>query len=251
MSRTTANAFPGLKRSFDDWKTGFDLSWELDVWGRIRRSIEASDAALDAQIESYDDILVTLIGDVAASYIELRSFDERLELAEKNAELQAGSLDIAEKRNREGRVSELDVTQATSNHADTLALIPNLRQGRRLALNRLAILLGMTPFELEPLLRERAALPDAPKQAVVGIPADLLRRRPDIRAAERQVAVQSAQIGIAEAELYPQFGLNGEISLNAEHFDDLFSSPSNAGFVSPGIRWKILNYGRPVRGVRV
>ena len=251
ISRTTANAFPGLKRSFDDWMTGFDLSWEIDVWGRLRRAIEASDAALDAQVEAYDDILVTLIGDVAATYIEVRAFDERLVLAEKNAELQQGSLDIADKRNKEGRVSELDVTQATSNHADTLALIPSLRQGRRLALNRLAILLGITPFELEPLLRDRGSLPVAPEQAVVGIPADLLRRRPDVRAAERQVAAQSAQIGIAEAELYPQFGLNGEISLNAERFNDLFSGASNAGFISPGIRWKILNYGRLRRGVRV
>ena len=251
ISRATANSFPGQQRAFDDWRTGFDLSWELDVWGRIRRSIEASEAALDAQVATYDDILVTLIGDVAASYIELRSFDERLELAEKNADLQKGSLDIAEKRNREGRVSELDVTQATSNHADTLALIPSLRQGRRLALNRLAILLGTTPFDLEPLLRGRGTLPHAPEQAVVGIPADLLRRRPDVRAAERQVAAQSAQIGIAEAELYPQFGLSGEITLNAERFSGLFSSNSNAGFIAPGIRWKILNYGRLVRGVRV
>ena len=251
ISTTTANAFPGLRRSFNDWKTGFDLSWEVDVWGRIRRSIEAADAGLDAQVESYDDILVTLIGDVAASYIELRAFDERLALAEANADIQEGSLNIAKARFEEGRVSELDVEQATSNHADTLALIPTLRQGRRLALNRLAILLGMTPFELEPVLRLRGELPDAPRTAVIGMPADLLRRRPDIRAAERQVAAQSAQIGMAEAELYPQFGLNGEISLNSARFSDLFSSPSNAGFVSPGIRWKILNYGRLVRGVRI
>ena len=251
ISRTTANAFPGVRRSFDDWGAGFDLSWEIDLWGRIRRSIEASDAALDAQIESYDDVLVTLIGDVAASYIELRSFDERLTLAEQNAEIQKGSLEIAEARFEEGRVSELDVEQATSNHADTLALIPTLRQGRRLALNRLSILLGTTPFELEPILRDRGQLPDVPKTAVVGIPADLLRRRPDIRAAERQVALQSAQIGVAQAELYPQFGLNGDINLNSERFSDLFLSASNAGFVSPGIRWKILNYGRLVRGVRV
>ena len=251
ISRTTANAFPGIKRSFDDWRAGFDMSWELDIWGRIRRSIEASEAVVDAQIESYDDVLVTLIGDVAASYIELRSFDERLILAEQNAQIQKGSLDIAQARYEEGRVSELDVEQAISNHADTLALIPSLRQGRRIALNRLALLLGTTPYQLEPILRLRGRLPDAPQVAVVGIPAELLRRRPDIRAAERQVAAQSAQIGIAEAELYPQFGLNGEMTLNSERLGDLFSSASTAGFVSPGIRWKILNYGRLVRGVRV
>ena len=251
ISRNAANVFPGIKTAFSDWSTGFDLSWELDVWGRIRRSIESADANLDAQVGLYDDVLVTLVGDVAASYIELRAFDERLELAERNAELQQGSLEIAEKRFDAGRVSELDVQQATTNQADTMALIPTLRQGRRIAVNRLAVLLGMTPFELNSLLAERGRLPDAPETAIVGVPADLLRRRPDIRAAERAVAAQSALIGVAEAELYPQFSLVGEIRLNAERFGNLFNGSSMAGFVSPGLRWKILNYGRLQKAVRI
>lgn len=251
ISRTTANVFPGISRVFDDWQTGFDLSWELDVWGRLRRSIESADAAIDAEIETYDDILVTLIGDVAASYIELRSFDERLRLADDNVTIQQGSLDIAQARYDQGRVSALDVQQATSNLADTRALIPSLKQGRRLAINRLAILLGMTPYRLEPMLAATGAIPDAPEQVVVGIPADLLRRRPDIRNAERVIAQQSAQIGIAEADLYPQFGINGEIKLNSQSFNDLFSTASTAGAVVPGFRWNILNYGRLKNNVRV
>ena len=251
ISRTIANAFPGQPRVFDDWATGFDMSWEIDIWGRLRRSIEAADAAIDAEIENYDDILVTLIGDVAASYIEMRSFDERLRLAYENVDIQQGSLDIAQARFDQGRVAALDVQQATSNLADTRALIPSLQQGRRLALNRLAILLGMTPYQLEPLLSAPGAIPNAPEQAVVGIPANLLRRRPDIRNAERQIAQQSAQIGIAEADLYPQFGITGDIRLNSRDFSDLFSSGSTGGSIVPGFRWNILNYGRLVNNVRV
>lgn len=251
ISRTQANIFPGISRVFDDWQTGFDMSWEIDIWGRLRRSIEAADAVIDAEIENYDDILVTLVGDVAGTYIELRSFDERLRLAEENVTIQQGSLDIAQARFDQGRVAALDVQQATSNLADTRALIPALKQGRRLALNRLAILLGMTPYGLEPMLATAGMIPNAPQQAVVGIPADLLRRRPDIRAAERLIAQQSAQIGIAEADLYPQFGINGEIKLQSRDFSDLFSTASNAGTISPGFRWNILNYGRLVNNIRV
>lgn len=251
ISRNGPNIFPGTNFSFDNWRTGFDMSWELDVWGRIRRSVEAADAALDAQVESYDAVLVTLIGDVAATYVELRALDERLNLAEKNAQLQKSSLDLAAKRNEEGKVSSLDVSQAKANYTDTLALIPSLRQARRLAVNRLAILLGMTPQDLEPMMRERGGMPLAPEQAVVGIPNELLRRRPDIRAVERQVAIQSARIGIAQAELYPHFGISGEMGVNSEKFRDLFSSGSEFGAIVPGFRWNILNYGRLIRGVEV
>ncbi len=251
LSQTTATAFPGAPRAFSDWQTGFDLSWEIDLWGRLRRSIESGDATIDAEVENYDNILVTLIGDVAASYIELRSFDERLQLAQENVTIQSGSLQIAQARFREGRVDDLDVQQATSNLADTRALIPSLKQGRRLALNRLAVLLGMTPYALEPLLAERGSIPNVPEQVIVGIPANLLRQRPDIRNSERLIAQQSAQIGIAEAELYPQFGINGEIKLNSQEFSDLFSSASSAGAIVPGFRWNILNYGRLVNNVRV
>ena len=251
LSRTVANAFSGGPVRFNDLQTGFDLSWEIDIWGRLRRAIESADATLDSEIENYDHVLVTLIGDVAAAYIELRSFDERIRLAERNVEIQSGSLQIAKSREEFGRVSELDVHQALTNVADTRSLIPALRQGRRLAVNRLALLLGTSPYELEPILRERGQLPEAPTEAIVGIPADLIRRRPDVRDAERQVAAQSAQIGIAEAELYPQFAISGEIRVNSENGSDLFSTNSIAGFAAPGFRWKILNYGRLMNNVRV
>ncbi len=251
VSRTTATASPLLPRAFDDWQNGFDLSWELDVWGRIRRAIEASDAAIGAEIANYDDILVTLIGDVAATYIELRALDERIRLAEANVAIQQESLNIAEIRLKEEEVSELDVQQARANVRATAAAIPALKQGRRQAINSLAILLGTTPYDLEPLLRAEGTIPSTPTQAVVGIPADLLRRRPDIRRSEREVAIQSAQIGIAESELYPRFALGGQIFVNAEKLDDLFQSDSVAGAIAPGFSWKILNYGRLIAGIEV
>ena len=251
ISENAPNFFPGTNTSFSNWSTGFDMSWELDVWGRIRRSIDAADAGFEAEINSYDAILVTLVGDVAATYIEVRAIDQRLNLAEKNAELQKSSLDLTEKRNAEGAVSALDVAQAKANYTDTLSLIPLLRQSRRIAVNRLSVLLGMTPFELEPLIRERGAMPIAPEQAVTGIPNELLRRRPDIRAAERLVAVQSEKIGIVKADLYPRFGLSGEIGVGAEHFNDLFSSGSQFATIAPGFRWNILHYGRLKKAVEI
>ena len=244
VSKTTATATPLIPRAFDDVKTGFDLSWELDVWGRLRRAIEAADASVEALVEDYDDILVTLIGDVAATYIEIRTFDERLALAKQNIQIQQGSLRLTSVRNQEGKVSELDVQEAVSNLADTRALVPSLEQGRRQAVNRMALLFGMRPSELDPVLATRGVLPTLPDHVVVGIPADLLRRRPDVRSAERVVAIQSAEIGIAEADLYPQFLLNGEIAWNSRRLSNLSSSASNSGFITPGFTWKILNYGR-------
>ena len=240
-----------LPRAFGNWEAGFDLSWELDLWGRIRRSIEAQDAEVDASIEDYDAVLVTLIGDVAETYIVLRAFDERIELAKQNVEIQKKSLDVADARFQSGRASQLDVDQARSNLASTEARIPLLKQGRRLARNRLAILLGMTPGDLAPLLNEFQPIPWAPQEVALGIPADLLRRRPDIRRAERKIAAQSARIGIATADLYPQFGINGEIRVQSEDFSNLFSGASTAGFIRPGFRWRILNYGRITNNIRV
>ena len=251
ISRNAVFPPPTLPRTFDNWGTGFDLSWELDLWGRIRRAVEAQDAELDASIEDYDHVLVTLIGDVAATYIELAAFDERITLAEQNVEIQEQSLGVAEARFESDRASQLDVDQARSNLASTEALIPLLKQGRRLALNRLAILLGTTPSGVAPLLGESQSIPSAPSEVAVGIPAELLRRRPDIRQAERKVAAQCARIGIATADLYPQFGLNGEIRVQSEDFGQLFSGNSVAGFITPGFRWKILNYGRLTHNIHI
>jgi NodT family efflux transporter outer membrane factor (OMF) lipoprotein len=241
--------FP-IKRQFDDWQVGFNAAWELDFWGRFRRGIEAADASLDAQIDGYDDVLVLLQAEVAANYIQMRSLRKRIELARQNAELQQKTLRLVELRYDKGLVTDLDVQRAKANLAATRALIPLLEIGSRKAQNRLCILMAMPPRDLRPLLGASATIPQAPAEVVVGIPADLLRRRPDVRRAEREAAVQSARIGMAEAEFYPHIAITGTIGFEAEDFFRVFQGGSLAAVMGPGFRWNILNYGRIRNAVR-
>ena len=250
-SLNLATAFPGFPLTIDDWSAGFDASWEIDLWGRIRRNVRAADAQLSASIRDYDFALVTLIGDVASLYVQIRSLDERLELAKKNVELQQGSLSIAVKRFEAGRTSKLDVVQAESNLAATNSLIPQLELARRQSLNALAVLLGTPPGHAEELLSAPGRIPEVPSEVMVGIPAELICRRPDIRSAERLMAAQFEQIGIAEADLYPTFVLGGTLGYQAAKFSDLFDASSFTGTAAPGFRWNILNYGRLRNNIRV
>jgi NodT family efflux transporter outer membrane factor (OMF) lipoprotein len=230
-------------RAFDFWSTGLNVGWEVDVWGRFRRNLESADANLDASIEDYDDILVCLIAETAAAYVEIREFEQRLVYVRQNVESQKESLKLAQSRFRNGLTSELDVTQAESNLAQTEALIPLLEIGLRESNNRLCVLTGTPPRDLQPELGA-APIPASSSEVVVGIPAELLRRRPDIRRAERQVAAQSAQIGIATADLFPAFSINGSIGWQGQSASDLFTSPANVGSIGPAFNWNILHYGR-------
>lgn len=239
-----------LPSSVNLWVDGFNASWEADLWGRFRRNIEASNADLGAATERYGEALVLFYAEVATNYVQMRTFEQRLEFARKNVEIQAGSLKLAEARFNSGRGSELDVTQARSSLAQTEALIPPLTVGRRQAANQLCILMGMPVTDLANQLPP-APIPQAPFEVAVGVPADLLRRRPDIRRASREVAAQSARIGIAEADLYPRLALNGFLGYAAEDFKDLFASKSFLGFIVPTLQWNILNYGRIANNVRM
>ncbi|MEM9412655.1 MAG: TolC family protein, partial [Planctomycetota bacterium] len=184
QSSTNADGFaPFIPITTDNWSVGFDAAWELDLWGRIRRSIDSADANYQANVADYDFILVTLIGDVATLYINVRSIDERLNLAQKNIKSLQGSLDIAQRRFDAGRTSKLDVLQAESNLAATEALIPQLELAQRQSLNAMAVLLGVPPSEISFLSNKSGHLPEVPSSAIVGIPAELLTQRPDIRAA--------------------------------------------------------------------
>ncbi len=235
--------FP-IRKHFDDWAVGFDAAWELDIWGRIRRGIESADANLDAQVENYDDMLVMIQAEVASAYLQLRTTEERLALAHKNVELQEHTLRIIQHRFDQGVVSELDLRQAKSALAATKSLIPALEEGHRKAETGLCILLGLPPQHLAILDKGPKAIPAVPPEIVVGIPAELLTRRPDIRRAEREAAAQCAQIGIATAEFYPHIAISGSIAFNAEQFKDLNAWESIAGSIGPGFQWNILNYGR-------
>ncbi len=241
--------FP-IKRDFDDFQVGFNASWELDFWGRFRRGIEAADASLDARIDGYDNALVLLQAEVAANYIQMRSLKKRIELTRQNAELQEKTLRLVELRFGKGLVTDLDVQRAKANLAATQALIPVFEIGYRKAQNRLCILMAMPPRDLRPRLGDSATIPQAPKEVVVGIPADLLRRRPDVRGAEREAAVQSARIGMAEAEFFPHIAITGTIGFESEDFFKVFQGGSLAAVIGPGFRWNILNYGRIQNAVR-
>jgi NodT family efflux transporter outer membrane factor (OMF) lipoprotein len=232
------------------WASGFNASWEADFWGRYRRAIESADADVGAAVEGYRDALVMLLSEVATSYVQMRTFEERLNYARRNVEVQTGSLGLAEQRFNNGVANELDVRQASSNLAQTQALIPPLEAGRRQAANRLAILLGVPVYDLAKQFTP-TGIPHPPLTVATGIPADLIRRRPDIRQAERQVASQSAQIGIAESDWYPRLSLNGFVGYASNDLKDLFSSKSFTGFIIPNFQWNVLNYGRIANNVRV
>jgi NodT family efflux transporter outer membrane factor (OMF) lipoprotein len=235
---------------YDNWSPGFNAAWELDFWGRFRRAIEAADANLDAQVEGYDNVLVLLQAEVATNYIQMRSYEERLELARRNLELQKETLKIATLREQKGLVTELDVQQATTNLGRTESLIPTLQTGWRTAQNRLCILMGEPPHELARKIKSPGAVPTPPQEVIVGIPAELLERRPDVRQAERQAAAQSARIGIAQSDFYPHIAITGMIGLQSQNLGQLFESSSLVGAIGPGISWNILNYGRIANNVR-
>jgi len=221
------------------------------MWGRFRRGIEAADANLAANMLDYDAVLVTLTGDVALTYVTIRTLEQRLAYVRENVKLQEKGLELTETRFTFGAVSQLDVQQSRALLEGTRALIPLLQTQISRARNTLSLLLAMPPSDLQEFLGEMGTIPGAPTQAAIGIPADLIRRRPDVRAAEMVVAAQSAAIGVATADLYPQFVLAGSIGLTGESFSDQFESGSGSGFFSPLVNWNIFNYGRIRNNVRV
>ncbi len=250
VSKATANSSFLPNRFFEQSEIGFNLAWELDVWGRFRRAIEAADAALDASVESYDAILVTLLGDIATTYNQIRTLQTRIALAQQNIDLQKETLTIASARFRGGQVSELDVDQATSTLAQTEALVPEYELQLRVSMNSLCVLLGMPTVDLTSML-QTGPIPTAPPELIVGIPAELLRRRPDVRTAERLVATQSARVGIAESELYPHIGITGSVGVAAEKGSDLFTGRAFDGLIGPYFQWNVLNYGRLLNYIRL
>jgi NodT family efflux transporter outer membrane factor (OMF) lipoprotein len=249
---------PLVANFYSNWSAGFNLSWELDFWGRFRRAIESANASLDASVENYDAALVTLLADVATNYVQYRVAQARIQIARDNVRIQEGVLALVEQQFRVGinRVTVLDVNQAKTVLEQTRSTIPALQIALGQANDTLCILLGIPPRDLEPELGQGPALntnpiPNTPTWVAVGIPADLLRRRPDIRSAERQVAAQSAQIGVAEADLYPTLFINGTLGYEAQDLSKLFESRSFMGTITPNFKWNILNYGRIANNVHL
>ncbi len=260
-SQNAPNTAGGAQLSYQTYNYGINAAWELDFWGKFRRGIESADASLLASIASYDDALVSLTGDVASTYVQIRIYEERLQVARENVEIQKQSLDLTEARYKYGAVTELDVQQARALLYDTQSQIPVLEVGWRQAQNTLCILLGMPPSDLQEMLGGPKPIPTAPAEVVVGIPAELLLRRPDIRSAELQAAAQSAQIGVAKADLFPKVSLTGSFGFLSSNssvtrtggssFADLFSWKSFTMTTGPSIEWPVLNYGRITNNIRV
>ena len=253
-SGSSAQPFPPFEFSQD--QIALSASWELDFWGKFRRSIQSASAAWLATAADYDNALVSLTADVADSYINVRTLEKRLDIARQNVETQQESLKIAEARFRFGAASQLDVEQAKTQLNDTRASIPTLRAQLRQQKDALCVLLGMAPNDLADMLKGPAGIPVSPRQITVGIPADLLRRRPDIRSAEYQAAAQSARIGVARAELYPALSLNGSFGFLASNagqarLGDLFQWQSRSYQFGPAFQWNILNYGQIKNNVRL
>jgi NodT family efflux transporter outer membrane factor (OMF) lipoprotein len=234
----------GVDNTFGNYRVGFDAAWEMDFWGKFRRIDESAGANYLANIATYDDVLVTITAEVANSYILLRSLEERLAIAEHNVALQQRSLDIASVRSRNQLTTELDPALARSLLRTTEALVPLLRAGIRDTKNALSVLLGESPGEIDDLLAQSSGIPMPPLEASVGMPVDLLRRRPDIRRAEYSAASQSARIGVAKADLYPALSLVGNVGMASGDLGDLFESDSFRAFGFLSFRWNIFNYGR-------
>jgi len=260
ISKNAPNS-AGADRYYSSYDIGLDAAWELDLWGKFRRAVQTGVANLEASIADYDDILVSLTAEVARTFVALRTSEERLAVARQNLALQKRSLEIAEVRFKAGAVTELDVSQARALLNSTEASIPGFETDIRQAKNALAILLGKLPGEIDAMLGGSGLIPKMPAEVNVGIPAELLRRRPDIRFAERQLAAQSAQIGFAKADLFPHFSLFGswgfqtssqtDFRSNNAQFSDLFNKSSIAYSTGAGFNWDLFNYGRITNKVRV
>jgi NodT family efflux transporter outer membrane factor (OMF) lipoprotein len=234
----------------------FAASWEPDLWGKIRRGIQADRAAYLGTLASYDDALVTVIADVASTYVNLRTAEERLRVAARNVEVQKEGLRVASVQFRYGATSELDVRQAESLLAQTQARIPPLEDAVRQAKNALALLLGTTPGAIEQRLAGPGRVPVAPAEVAVGVPHDLLRRRPDVRAAGLTAASQSALIGVAVANMYPALTLSGTFGFAASSqgtssLADLFNWSSRLVQLGASFLFPVFNRGRLVNQVRV
>jgi NodT family efflux transporter outer membrane factor (OMF) lipoprotein len=246
--KTTAdNTPPGSDREDELYNAGLTMAWELDLWGRIRRSVESADASLQASVENYRDIMVLLYADIATKYINVRSLQERITLSENNLKAQKATLELTRNRFDAGLVPTLDVSQAELNTARTASSIPLLRQRLVEEINRLSVLTGDMPYALLTQLQDAKPIPEASGDVIVGLPAELLRQRPDIRRAERDLAAQNALIGATQAELYPTLSLPGTLALETTTSTSDFSDGDNLLYnFGPQVRWSIFN-GRNIR----
>ncbi|MGF1641323.1 MAG: efflux transporter outer membrane subunit [Rhodospirillales bacterium] len=226
------------------YSIGLDATWELDLWGRIGRQVESADASLQATVEDYRDVLVSLYAEVARRYVDVRTAQARITALLANVESQRRTLRLVEDRRRAELASDLEVAQAELNLARTESQLPLVRQDLAAAVHRLGVVLGERPSALYAELREPRPIPEPPAEILVGFPTEMLRQRPDVRRAERLLAAQTAQIGVATADLYPRFSLSGFFAFENFGVSDVFKSDNLAYGFGPRVRWAVFDGGR-------
>jgi NodT family efflux transporter outer membrane factor (OMF) lipoprotein len=238
-------------QTFNLFAAGFDAGWELDIFGGVRRAQEAAEADLTAAEEDRAAVLVSLLGEVATNYLEARTYQGRLRAATENIKLQEETLQLADWRNQAGLSDELAVQQARYNLAATRAQLPSLRTGLAASLNRLAVLTGVEPGRLHEVLQEPAPIPAPPLQVLVGVPAETLRQRPDLRKAEQQLAAATARVGVAMSDLYPKFRLGGSIGVESVDSADILSAYARGWKFGPSFSWPLFDGGQIRRNIEV
>jgi multidrug efflux system outer membrane protein len=247
-------SFPALPSSaFENnvYQAGFDASWEIDVFGGKRRAVEASKAQLSASEFGQRDVLVTLLGEVARNYVDLRGYQTRLAIANQNIEAQEKTLAITQNRFTNGLATDLDVQQASTVLATTRADVPTLESAIQISTHREEVLIGQQPGMLQAELAAVAPIPAQPPQVPVGLPSELLLRRPDVSRAERQLAAATANIGVAKSDLFPKFYLTGSLGSESISASDWFTSGSRFWSAGPTVQWRIFDAGRIRANIKV
>ncbi len=233
------------------YQTGFDASWELDVFGGNRRAVEGANANVAAAEFNRLDVQVTLVAEVARNYLAVRGYQQRLSIAQQNLTAQKDALSIAQERSKKGISSDLDVQQAATVLAQTQAQVPTLENGLQVSIHRLGVLLGQQPGALLGELAATAPIPALPPAVPVGLPSELLLRRPDVRAAEAKLAAATANIGVATADLFPKFSLTGAVGFESVSTSDWFTPGSKFWSLGPTVQWRIFDADRIRANIRV
>lgn len=250
-TRSSGSKETGSGNTRELYAAGFDAGWEVDIFGGLQRSIEAAEASLQASREELRDVMVSLVSEVALNYVEARTYQARLAVAEANLDAQQETYELTRWRYEAGLSDELALEQARYNLESTRSQIPTLRSGLEETKNRLAVLLGERPGMIHKELEERKPIPVTPLEVAVGVPADTLRRRPDIRKAERELAAQTARIGVATADLYPRFTLKGSIGLEALSLGNLISYGSRTSSIGPRVSWAVFDAGAIRKSIKI
>lgn len=246
-STTTGNS----AEEIEYYTAGFDAGWEIDIFGGVRRSIEASQADLETLQENLRHVLISLMAEVALNYVEVRTFQARLDVILINIKTQQETYDLNRSRYQAGIIDELSLQESLRSLESSRSVIPSIETGLSAAKNRLAVLLGQSPGQLAHELDEKKPIPTIPITVAVGIPAETLRHRPDIRRAERNLAAQTARIGVATADLYPRFRLFGSIGLESIDSGDFFDWDNRFWSIGPGVSWRIFDAGAIRQNIEV